>query len=35
VLGRLLATTDERPLSDHDAFSADEGAGGAPAGATG
>jgi hypothetical protein len=26
VLGRLLAATDERPLSDHDAFSADEGA---------
>jgi hypothetical protein len=24
VLGRLLAATDERPLSDHDAFAADE-----------
>jgi CHASE2 domain-containing sensor protein len=35
VLGRLLAATDERPLSDHDAFSADEGAGNAPTGAAG
>jgi hypothetical protein len=24
VLGRLLATTEERALSEHDAFSADE-----------
>jgi hypothetical protein len=24
VLGRLLAATGERPLSDHDAFAADE-----------
>lgn len=35
VLGRLLAATDERPLSDHDAFSADEGAGVTSAGAAG
>lgn len=32
VLGRLLASTEERPLSDHDAFAADEtGDGHAPA----